>query len=92
MLKTKTKNGLQVFVSINDKIYQLEKRGSKNDRCNIPIVFDNYLPQWNYTAVPEIFRISPFYSLTFIRDQLQETQSSLKRTLQIIEDHFPESY
>lgn len=92
MLKTKTKNGLQVFVSINDKIYQLEKRGSKNDRCNIPIVFDNYLPQWNYTAVPEIFRISPFYSLTFIRDQLQETQSSLKRTLQIIEDHFPKSY
>lgn len=90
MLKTKTITGLQAFVSINNKIYPLEKRRAlQEDKNNIPIVFDDYLPQWNYTAVPTIKRISPFCSLTSIRDQIKETQETLKRTVQIIEEHFP---
>ncbi len=90
MRKTKTKTGLQAFVSINCKIYPSEERASEEDKNNIPIVFDDYLPQWNYTVVPTIRPISPFYSLASIRDQIQETQETLKRTMQIIEEHFPE--
>jgi hypothetical protein len=92
MLKTKTKTGLRAFVSINCKIYPSEERASEEDKNNILIVFDDYLPQWNYTAVPTINRISPFYSLVSIRDQIKETQETLKRTMQIIEEHFPEIY
>ncbi len=50
---TKTSKGLTRTVEI---IYILYKTGRKYDpefKKNIPIVFDKYLPKWNYRAVPQ---------------------------------------
>lgn len=84
MMKTKTKTGLQVFVSVNHKFYPTEQRTTKEYKQNMTIVFDDYLPQWNYTAVPDINQISHLYSITVVRDKVYETQNLMKRTKQIL--------
>ena len=50
--KTKTKKGLNVTVRIIDKIYETGRKVKKGFKENMPIVFDEYLPQWNYRAIP----------------------------------------
>lgn len=52
MEKTKTKQGLNVTVQITDKEYKTKRKATDEFKANMPIVFDEYLPQWNYTAVP----------------------------------------
>jgi len=52
MEKTKTKQGLTVTVQINDQEYETKREATADFKANMPIVFDDYLPQWNYTAVP----------------------------------------
>lgn len=51
--RAKTKTGLKVFANIIDNIYQTGKKATKSFLENMPIVFDNFLPKWNYKAVPE---------------------------------------
>ena len=53
MARTKTKLGLQVTVHVLDKVYQLGRKASEWFKENMPIVFDDFLPQWNYRAVPQ---------------------------------------
>ena len=50
--KTKTKTGLKVTVDIIDKMYKTGRKAAKNFKENMRIIFDNYLPQWNYRVVP----------------------------------------
>lgn len=55
--QTKTQQGLSVVVQIIDKIYQTGRQVSDEFKKNLPIRFDDYLPQWNYTAVPNAWVI-----------------------------------
>ena len=89
--KTRTKNGLRVFVEVEKKIYKTRQQASGDFKKEMPILFDEYLPQWNYTAVPEGKPSSPFYSLVGIRDKIYETEQSLKRTLETLKLDFTES-
>ena len=54
MARTKTKQGLRVTVTVIDKVYQTGREVAESFKTNMPIVFDEVLPQWNYTAVPHI--------------------------------------
>lgn len=53
MSETKTKAGLSVMVDIIDKVYHTGRKVAADFKANMRIVFDDYLPKWNYTAVPE---------------------------------------
>jgi len=52
MEKTKTSKGLNVIVQIIDKVYQTGRKISEDFKENMKIIFDEYLPVWNYRAVP----------------------------------------
>lgn len=51
--KTRTEMGLGVIVKIIDKIYETGKKVSEGFKQNMKIIFDEYLPTWNYRAVPQ---------------------------------------
>ncbi len=53
MAKATTKTGLQVFTTILDKAYQTLRKVAEEFKETMQIVFDELLPQWNYTAVPQ---------------------------------------
>jgi Rhodopirellula transposase DDE domain len=48
-----TMTGLRVTVRILDTVYQTGRKYAADFKQNRPIVFDDYLPKWNYRAVPE---------------------------------------
>jgi hypothetical protein len=50
--KTTTTTGLKVTVNIIDKIYQTGRRVNEDFKENMKIVFDDFLPNWNYRALP----------------------------------------
>ncbi|HEY9596522.1 MAG TPA: ISAzo13 family transposase [Cyanophyceae cyanobacterium] len=52
MAKAKTHTGLTVFTTVFDKIYQTGRQVTEEFKQTMPIRFDEYLPQWNYTAIP----------------------------------------
>ena len=52
MEKTTTRTGLQVSVDILDKVYETGRKCAKGFKKNMKILFDDFLPQWNYRAVP----------------------------------------
>jgi len=52
ILKTKTNQGLKVFVDIIDQVYKTGRKTVDDFKQNMQIVFDDFLPAWNYTAVP----------------------------------------
>jgi len=49
-----TRTGLNVFTTILDKTYQEWRKVAEGFKANMKIVFDEFLPQWNYTAKPEL--------------------------------------
>jgi hypothetical protein len=52
MENTSTTTGLKAFVHILDKVYETGRKVAKGFKENMEIVFDEYLPRWNYRAVP----------------------------------------
>jgi len=52
MEKTHTKTGLKAFVHIIDRAYQTGRKVADDFRDHMRIIFDDFLPQWNYRAVP----------------------------------------
>ncbi len=52
MEKTSTKTGLTTTVDILEKTYETGRKYAKDWAENMPIIFDPYLPKWNYRAVP----------------------------------------
>ena len=52
MSKTSTKTGLTALVHIIDKVYATKRKASDAFLDNMPICFDDFLPDWNYRAVP----------------------------------------
>ena len=53
MAKAKTKKGLKVKVSILDKVYETGRKYAAGFKKTMKIVFDEFLPKWNYRAVPQ---------------------------------------
>lgn len=53
MGKAKTMTGLKVFSSILDKTFETGRKVAAGFKENMKIRFDNFLPQWNYRAIPE---------------------------------------
>ena len=93
MQKATTRKGLKVFASISDKSYEPGKKAAEGFKENMKIVFDDYLPRWNYTAVPSrVGQISPIHALASIRDKIQETKETLKRTVQIVKQNLTGKY
>ena len=54
MEKAKTQTGLSVFASICPHVYQTGRKVTKEFKQTMEIVFDEYLPKWNYTAKPQV--------------------------------------
>lgn len=52
--RTKTATGLSVSVAVFDKLYQTGRKVSDTFRETMPIIFDAYLPKWNYRAMPQL--------------------------------------
>jgi hypothetical protein len=51
--KTHTATGLRVIVNVLDQVYQKGRTYAAGFKENMKILFDEYLPKWNYRAVPE---------------------------------------
>jgi Rhodopirellula transposase DDE domain len=53
MVKAETTKGLKVNVSILDKAYETGRKCAAGFKKAMKIVFDEFLPKWNYRAVPD---------------------------------------
>jgi len=53
MEKTETAKGLKVIVRIIDKVFEKGRKYAADFMQNMAIQFDELLPKWNYTAVPQ---------------------------------------
>lgn len=53
MANATTQTGLKVFTTILDAVYQTGRKVSKEFKQTMQIVFDEELPQSNYTAKPQ---------------------------------------
>lgn len=58
MASATTKTGLKVFASILDEHFSTERKVADGFKEKMRIQFDDYLPQWNYTACPLISPVS----------------------------------
>lgn len=52
MKKTYTRTGLKVVVDILTGVYKTGKKCADDFRENMAIIFDDFLPKWNYRAIP----------------------------------------
>lgn len=52
--KTETTTGLNVVVRIIEKVYETGRKYAAEFKNNMTIQFDDLLPKWNYTAVPQL--------------------------------------
>jgi hypothetical protein len=52
MAGTTTTKGLQVTVKVIDKVYETGRKVADDFKKTMRIAFDQFLPQWNYTATP----------------------------------------
>ena len=51
--KTKTSTGLRVVTNILNKTFETGRKVARDFKENMRIQFDEYLPQWNYVAIPD---------------------------------------
>ena len=51
--RTHTTKGLSVTVAVFHQLYQTSRKVSDAFKANLPIVFDDFLPKWNYRAIPQ---------------------------------------
>jgi transposase len=54
MEKTHTAKGLQVVVNILETVYQTGRKVANDFKEKIRIVFDEFLPKWNYRVIPAL--------------------------------------
>ncbi len=52
MEKATTTQGLKVVVRILEKVYSTGRKYARDFKNTLTIKFDEYLPKWNYTAIP----------------------------------------
>ena len=53
MQQRQTRVGLTVSVSILDRLYETGKKVTDGFKENMKIAFDDFLPKWNYRALPQ---------------------------------------
>ncbi len=53
MERAKTTTGLRVTVSVLEKVYATGRKYAAGFKETMKIVFDDFLPKWNYRALPE---------------------------------------
>ena len=53
--RVRTSTGLKVTVAVLKKLYQTKRQPSDRFLESYPIRFDDFLPDWNYTAVPTAY-------------------------------------
>lgn len=53
MEKTSTQTGLSVTVRVIEKIYETGRKATEAFKQNMPVLFDDLLPKWNYRIVPQ---------------------------------------
>jgi hypothetical protein len=51
--RAKTSRGLNVIVRLLEKTYATGRKCSDHFKANSTIVFDQHLPKWNYSAIPQ---------------------------------------
>lgn len=51
--KTETQTGLNVVVRLMHKVYETGRKYANDFKKTMSIQFDEHLPKWNYTAIPE---------------------------------------
>jgi Rhodopirellula transposase DDE domain len=51
--RARTDAGLRVTVSLLDKVYATGRKYVEGFRTSMKIAFDDYLPKWNYRALPQ---------------------------------------
>jgi len=51
--RTSTSKGLKVFSSVLDKTFETGRKYADDFKENMKIKFDDFLPKWNYVAVPD---------------------------------------
>jgi hypothetical protein len=51
--KASTSTGLKTTVNVIRHAYETGRKIADDFKTNMPIVFDELLPKWNYRAVPE---------------------------------------
>ena len=52
--KTRTSKGLAVTVDVIDKVYETGRACAAGFKKSMKIAFDEFLPQWNYRAIPTV--------------------------------------
>ncbi len=52
MERTSTTTGLKAVVHILDKVYETGRKVAEGFKESMEIVFDEFLPRWNYRAIP----------------------------------------
>jgi hypothetical protein len=50
--RTTTRTGLKVIVNIIETVYQIGRKVADDYKDTMRIVFDDFLRQWNYRAIP----------------------------------------
>jgi hypothetical protein len=53
MEKTSTQAGLSVTVRVIEKMYETGRKAAKAFKQNMPVLFDDLLPKWNYRIIPQ---------------------------------------
>jgi len=51
--RAKTSAGLRVTVSVLEKVYATGRKCAEGFKEAMKILFDDFLPRWNYRAIPE---------------------------------------
>ncbi|MEO3703601.1 ISAzo13-like element transposase-related protein [Trichormus azollae] len=54
MATVTTRTGLKFLTTILYKTYQTDRNVAVDFKLNLKIVFDEFLPQWNYIPKPEL--------------------------------------
>jgi hypothetical protein len=54
MATATTRTGLKLLMTILYNIYQTGRNVAVDFKSNLKIVFDEFLPQWNYTPKPQL--------------------------------------
>jgi hypothetical protein len=54
MATATTRTGLKLLTTILYNTYQTSRKVAVDFKSNLKIVFDEFLPQWNYTRKPQL--------------------------------------
>lgn len=75
--KTSTSTGFTVFTSILDRTFETGRKVAHDFKENLKIQFDEWLPQWNYVAVPSMTEVSGVIKSWVLTRELHQIEVTL---------------